>query len=296
MKNSLICIESIRVSKLEKPTRLQDLAAGLFIKKPSKSGIKKAVKKGLIFINNKKAKLGDFLYGNEYIQLYQERVDSKNVSIDIPLEVLYEDAYLAVVNKPAGITVSGNKKWTLENALSSHLKKSNIVDALPQPKPIHRLDHPTSGALLIGKTSTAVITLNQYFKQKSIEKIYYAVTIKKMLTSGTVQLAIDGKASHSDFQRIDTIDSDKFEALNLVEISPKTGRRHQIRIHLASLGNAILGDKEHGIDGYQHKGKGMYLHAYSLQFIHPISGEICHIKAKLPKKFKRLFPKACLNT
>jgi 23S rRNA pseudouridine1911/1915/1917 synthase len=295
MKGSLKCIETIRVPQLETPIRLQDMAAGLFAKKPTKSGVKKAVKKGLVVINEKKAHLGDFLHGGEYIHLYQDSVTANKPSIDLPLEILFEDPYLAVVLKPAGITVSGNKKWTLENALSTKLKRSDAIDALDCPEPIHRLDHPTSGLLLIGKTTKAVIALNNYFKDKTIEKTYYAVTVKKMITAGVVQLPIDGKASLSDFSVIETVPSSVFEALNLVKIKPKTGRKHQIRKHLASLGNPILGDKEYVLEGFDHKGKGLYLHAYSLRFTHPFTNEDCHIKSELPKKFKRLFPKACAS-
>ena len=291
MKGSLNCIESVRVPQLETPIRLQDMAGGLFVKKPTKSGLKKAIKKGLVAIDVKRASLGDFLYGGEYIHLYQDSATTNKPSIDLSIEILYEDTYLAVVYKPAGITVSGNKKWTLENALSTKLKKSEAIDALECPEPIHRLDHPTSGALLIGKTTAAVIALNNCFKEKTIEKTYYAVTVKKMMAAGTIQLPIDGKVSHSDFTVIETVISPTFEALNLVKIHPKTGRKHQIRKHLSSLGNPILGDKEYGLQGFEHKGKGLYLHAYSLRFTHPFTGENCDVKTILPKKFKRLFPK-----
>ncbi len=99
-----------------------------------------------------------------------------------------------------------------------------------------------------------------------------------------------GKASVSYYEVEQTIVSDRFEFLNLVKLQPKTGRRHQLRKHLASIGNPILGDADYGKEGLIHKGKGLYLHAYSLQFVHPVTQANVEVKSKLPKKFFKLFP------
>ncbi|MFC2110529.1 RluA family pseudouridine synthase, partial [Bacteroidota bacterium] len=186
-------------------------------------------------------------------------------------------------------TVSGNKKWTLENALRSNLTPSTQKDALLHPEPIHRLDHPTSGVLLIGKTTAAVIELNQLFEKKEIKKSYFAVTINKQKKTGVINTPIDNKISTTHFEVKKSLISERFDFLNLVELKPKTGRKHQLRIHLSSIGNPILGDKEYAVSDKTLFGNGLYLHAFSLEFTHPFTKEIILQTADLPKKFTRLF-------
>ena len=170
-----------------------------------------------------------------------------------------------------------------------NLIPSTQADVCP-PKPIHRLDYPTTGLLLIGKTRTSIIALNKLFEQKKIEKKYLAVSIGKMKSPyGIIKDDIDEKEAESHYQVIQTVASERFEYLNLLELSPKTGRRHQLRKHLATLGNPLLGDKEYGIEGLILNGKGLYLHAYSLDFIHPITEEVISIKDSIPKRFRKLF-------
>ena len=283
-------IDSHTVPLQKEKIRLQDYAVGIFKTQPTKSGLKKSIKKGLVLLNANVAKTGDFLFGGEILELLQEENISKP-TIQIPIEILFEDAHLALINKPAGITVSGNKKWTLENALPDHLSKSTEKDALQRPEPIHRLDHPTSGVLLIGKTSSAVIALNQLFETKNIEKTYFAVSMGEQTKNGILEFPIDEKPSKTTFKVCETLVSEKFDFLNLVELHPATGRKHQIRKHLAAIGNPILGDKIYGKPNKILIGNGLYLHAYSLKFTHPITSKEIFICAKLPKKFTRLFPK-----
>lgn len=289
--SSLLKIESYTVPSLLQKTRLQDIAAGIFVHMPTKSGVKKAIKNKLVRINGLPVSTGTFLLGGEIIDLFQSQEDKNKTTIAIELDVIYEDDYLALVNKPPGITVSGNKKWTLENALSLHLKKSNAEDALNNPEPIHRLDHPTSGILLIGKTAKTVIQLNQLFENRKIQKTYYAVAIGEMPKHGMISDTIDGKNALTNFKVIQQESSNRFEYLNLVELKPDSGRKHQIRIHLANQGNPIFGDKDYYLEGKILKGNGLYLHAYSLEFTHPITKENVFQTAPLTKKFVRLFPK-----
>jgi 23S rRNA pseudouridine1911/1915/1917 synthase len=194
-----------------------------------------------------------------------------------------------VIHKPAGILVSGNRFKTIANALAQNLKKSNLHDATG-PQPVHRLDFPTTGVLLVGKTRNSIRTLNKMFEDNEIKKTYYAVTIGEMDVEGKIVSTIDGKKSRSDYKVIETVPSKRFGKLNLVKLKPKTGRRHQLRIHLSGIGNPILGDKEYGIENLILNGKGLYLHACSLEFIHPFKNEIVHIKDELPERFGRIFP------
>ena len=289
MKPKLILVESFLVPKQDKKTRLSDFVPGIFITLSSKKGMKKAIDKGLVKINGKVAYTADFIRGGETIELYQQEISKKLPVIDVELEVLFEDDYLALINKPPGIEVSGNKKWVLENALPNNLKPSSQKDALQRAQAIHRLDFPTSGVLLVGKTLQMVMILNRLFEERNVEKTYHAVCIGEMENNGVIQSDIDGKNAESIYCVLKKVPSVRFGFLNLVELLPHTGRKHQLRKHMAKLGNPILGDVTYGKEGLILKGKGLYLHASSLNFIHPVTGEQLCITAPLPKKFIKIF-------
>ena len=116
-----------------------------------------------------------------------------------------------------------------------------------------------------------------------------AVTIGKQDAFGTVQYEVDGKKAMSEYKVLQSLPSERFGFFNLVQLTLHTGRRHQLRIHLAGMGNPILGDVTYGIEGLILKGKGLYLHSHLLQFTHPISKENISIKVAPPKKFYKLF-------
>lgn len=195
---------------------------------------------------------------------------------------------MAVINKPAGILVSGNSFKTIDNALEQNIAKSNLADAT-KPRPVHRLDYPTTGLLLIGKTSASILALNKLFENKEITKTYLAVTIGKMSIEGTTTTMVDNKKALSKYNVIKSVNSKKFAYLNLVKLRLETGRKHQLRVHLSSIGNPILGDAQYGIEGKIIKGKGLYLHAYSLDFIHPFTNDKMSFKKEPHKKFAKLF-------
>jgi len=289
-KENLLKIETHTAPALAERIRLSDYIPGIFKTLASRKASKKAIKNGLITINGDIGFTGDYLNGHEVLDLYQSPTQTKKPSIDLNLNVLFEDDYLAIVFKPAGIVVSGNKKFTLENALATNLKKSSQKDVLQRPEPVHRLDYPTSGALLIAKTSKALIDLNKMFEDKTIKKIYAAVTMGIQQKEGIIETEIDDKPSKTIYRVLQTQPSQKYNTLNLMELQPHTGRRHQLRKHMASLGNPIFGDLLYGEEGKNGKGNGLYLHAFSIQFQHPITGKEVSIHAPLPKKFNQLFP------
>lgn len=276
--------------KLEKPIRFQEYGVGIFNTIPTKSAIKKAIKKELIFIDGIIATTSKFIFGGEKIELFESKKSSTFERLKLEIEVLFEDDYLAIIYKPAGITVSGNKFVTIANGLAQNLQKSNQTDAV-KPQPIHRLDYPTSGLLLIGKTSTAILELGNLFKNKEINKTYFAITIGKMNPKGTINSPIDEKESITEYKVIQTVKSERFGFLNLVKLTPKTGRKHQLRKHLLAIGNPILGDKEYFLKGLILNGKGLYLHASLLEFVHPFTKEQILISKELPKKFTKIFDK-----
>ncbi len=290
LDSNLKKVESHKVPEIDFRVRLSDYAPGIFKTIYSKKGIKKAIKKGLITIDGDIGYTSDYIIGCETIDLYQPEFSTTKPTINISLQILYEDDYLAIVNKPSGIVVSGNKKFTLENALPNSLKTSLQLDTLQRPEPIHRLDYPTSGALLIGKTSQVVMILNKMFEERKIEKIYYAITVGLLKDKGIIETSIENKPCKSEFKIINKLDSIKYKFLNLIELIPHTGRKHQLRIHLASIDSPIFGDLKYGKEGLVGKGKGLYLHASSLVFTHPFMNKKMTIIAPIPKKFIKLFP------
>jgi 23S rRNA pseudouridine1911/1915/1917 synthase len=282
-------IETHIVEKLEKPTRFQEYGVGIFNTIPTKSGIKKAIKKELIFIDGILASTSKYISGEEKIELFQSEKSSIFKRLELQLEVLFEDEYLAIIYKPAGILVSGNKFVTIANGLTQNLKKSKQSDAV-KPQPVHRLDYPTSGLLLIGKTSSAIIKLGKLFQNAEIKKTYFAITIGAMNTVGHINFLIDEKIAQTKFEVLKTVVSERFGYLNFVNLAPKTGRKHQLRKHVAEIGNPILGDKKYFLEHKILNGKGLFLHAATLDFVHPFTNDKISITKKLPKKFTKIFP------
>ena len=255
---------------------------------PFKSSIKKAIKKKLVLVDKKPGTTATFINGGEEIVICSDEKEGSSKKFIYPLEVIYEDNFLAVINKPAGILVSGNTFKTIDNALVQNLKISPASDAC-RPRPVHRLDYETTGVLLVGKTKQAIVFLNQLFETKQVEKKYFAIAIGKMKTTeGFIESEIDQKASSSYFRIIQTLYSKRFIHLNLLELIPKTGRRHQLRKHLAEIGHPILGDQKYGTERLILKGKGLHLHSSSLQLEHPFTKKSLYVEAQLPKKFQKI--------
>lgn len=281
--------ETHNVKNIATPIRLQEYAVGIFKTIPTKSGIKKAIKKGLVNVNGKTATTAIYIKEGDIIELFQIEEILKKKQFNFPLEILYEDDYLAIIYKPSGILVSGNSFATIDNTLTQNLQKSTLADAT-RPRPVHRLDYPTSGLLLIGKTTSSIIALNQLFEKKQIQKTYFAISIGEMQKNGEINLPIEDKNAFTSFEVIETVKSSRFDYLNLVKLTPKTGRKHQLRKHLFTIGNPILGDKEYFLEDLILNGKGLFLHASTLSFIHPFTKETINITKELPKKFKKIFP------
>lgn len=255
---------------------------------PTKSALKKAIKKQYITVDDKIASTATYIKGGESICLSFPNEEGPKKKLLLSLDVLFEDEHLAAVLKPAGVLVSGNQHKTVANALPQTLKRSSLPDA-SAPQPAHRLDYATTGILLIGKTSSSIRTLNKLFEDKKVDKIYYAVAIGEMSEHGTINSKVDGKESLTKYIVERTVRSERFGALNLVKVQPRTGRRHQIRKHFAGIGHPILGDKEYGKAPLILKGKGLYLHAHSLRFEHPFKKEELYLLANLPERFNKIF-------
>lgn len=282
-------IEIHIVPKIANPIRIQEYGVGIFQAVLTKSSLKKALKKGYITVNDRVATTATFISGGETIRLHIPDKEQPHKKLIFPLNVLYQDDYLAVIHKPAGILVSGNSFKTIANALPQNLAASSLPDAAT-PQPVHRLDYATTGVLMVGKTSSSIRVLNKMFEEKAVKKTYYAVAIGKMKSQGSINTPIDSKDARTDYCVIESVSSEKYEFLNLLKLDLHTGRRHQIRKHLAGIGNPILGDQKYGLEGLILFGKGMYLHAYSIAFIHPYHNESVFFTDPFPERFQKLFP------
>ncbi len=277
------------IAKLqEKPIRLQEYGIAIFSNINTKSALKKALKKNLIYVNDEVATTATFIKGQEVITYHPSAEKRKHKTFNLKLEVLFEDNHLAIINKPAGVLVSGNSFKTIANALEQNLVRSTLPNAT-KPQPVHRLDFATTGLLLIGKTTNSIRALNRLFEYKTITKTYIAITTKKMKSTGIIDLKVDDKPALTSYKVIKTTLSKRFQFLNLVKLYPETGRKHQLRKQLFELGNPILGDPTYFLNGLQLKGKGLYLHAHALQFTHPVNGKLISVTKDPPNKFNKIF-------
>lgn len=282
-------IESHKVELVTNKTRLSDYCIGVFQLIPTRKGIKKAIQRGQVLINDKLGSTGDFVKSGDVITLSIQEEISQRHKMPIGLIVHYEDDFLAIVEKPAGVVVSGNKKYTLESMLPALLTCNASEDTLIKPQAIHRLDYPTSGLLIVGKTYSAVRQLNRLFEQRAIAKTYHAVVIGDIKESGEIANAIDGKSALTLFSRISQLESSKYGYLSLVRINLHTGRKHQIRKHMYAMGHPVLGDKLYCIKDKVSYGNGLYLHASNIEFRHPQTNKQVKVASSLPAKFNRLF-------
>ncbi|MBB6459129.1 RluA family pseudouridine synthase [Flammeovirga kamogawensis] len=254
----------------------------------SRNGLKKAFKKGRILLNDTILNGAEWCAAGDIYQIFGEEEKVPKI-FELSLNVLYEDDDCAVIYKPAGFSVSGNQFRTIENALLYNIKPSDLIDKMPWPKPCHRLDAPTSGVLLIAKTRLARVAFGQQFENKTIKKKYHAVVMGKLhADEGDIRTPIENKESHSSYKVIETVASLRSEQLSIVELTPHTGRTHQLRIHMASLGTPIVGDKLYGIEGNTLEGKGLFLSSVEITFKHPRTLAFKTIKAPQPEKFEKL--------
>ncbi len=242
--------------------------------------------------------------------------EEKNVEPqNIPLDILYEDKDIIAVNKPAGMVVHpacGHSDGTLVNALLyyavSEIRKSNRKNLSSwqefssfednRPGLVHRLDKDTSGVILIAKTRTSQFFLAKQFQRRKIEKTYWTLVVGAVKDKkGEIIAPLE--RSHYDRKKIIVGSSlskeaityfevlERFPSFTLLEVKPKTGRTHQIRVHLSYIGHPVLGDREYCTkwDVGEKKVKRQLLHAYKLEFLHPTQNKMIKIEAPLPEDF-----------
>lgn len=277
-------IERHTAPLMTSPIRLSDYLVEVFLTVPTRKGIKKAIKKGLVLVNGEVGTTGYWVQTGDEIALLAEEVAVKKV-FPLELPVVYEDEYLAVVHKPSGYPVSGNYYKTIQNALPHNLKPSPLRDAFIQPQVAHRLDAPTSGLLVVAKNRATRVTLGRMFEAHRIYKTYHAVAMGKVAQSGRVHISLAGKKSVTHFNTLQVKRSLKSDWLSLIKIRLETGRMHQIRRHLSAIGHPILGDALYGTEGHILKGKGLFLCATGLALAHPVTALPLTFSIELPTKF-----------
>ena len=284
----------------------------------SRSQTKKLIDEGRVFLNDHPVKpsvhvrAGDqvsgTLPGPEPLLLKPEA---------IPLTILYEDPSIIVVDKASGMVVHpapGNPSGTLVNALIHHCKDLQGINGVLRPGIVHRLDKETSGIMVIAKGDTAYHQLAKQFKNRTVEKVYLAIVRGRFSREeGTIDLAIGRhpterkrmstrtKRGRPAMTRWKVIE--RFDGLTFLEIFPKTGRTHQIRVHLSAMGHPVLGDPLYGGKGgsqdplikeCSRRLKRQALHAYRLGFTHPRTGERIEFSSSLPRDMEEVLE--CLRS
>ncbi|MBN1532050.1 MAG: RluA family pseudouridine synthase [Spirochaetes bacterium] len=200
--------------------------------------------------------------------------------------MVYEDEYLAVIVKPAGIVVSGNRFRTVENALQGNLNQTGADDGLKRPKPVHRLDSMTRGLLIVSKTAHAHVDIGRQFQAGLVQKVYTAVVKGTPPRNGSISEMIENRTAETRYSLIQSVPSLKNGTVSLINLYPETGRTHQLRIHLAGIGHPIIGDVCYGEKGDVLLHKGLFLAAVGLAFGHPESGERLEFRIDAPCKFR----------
>ena len=205
----------------------------------------------------------------------------------IPIPVIYSDAHLAAVLKPAGLLTNGDRDRTLERALPSVLPRSTQPDALPAPRVVHRLDRPTSGLVLVARTRRAQVSLGWQLERRELKKHYRAIVRGRLEGRGRIDAPIEEREAVTEWIAREQTPSLRRGWLTTLDLHPLTGRTHQLRRHLAGIGHPILGDGLYA-PADRLKGKGLFLFAAAVTLAHPITAEALTISAEEPRKYAAL--------
>ncbi len=265
--------------------RLDRYAASVFERLPSTAAARKAIKRGEVLLNGEACETSRFVVPGDTLDLLP---DSRNLrpAYEIELEVPWQDEHLAVVVKPPGIPVSGNRHRTLEHALPHNLGPSTAPDALPVPGPVHRLDARTGGLVVVARAAGARAALGRMFQQRQVHKRYRALLLGRLEGEGEVHEPLEGREAITRYRAVHHARSLRTNWLTTVELWPVTGRTHQLRRHAAHLGHPVLGDGVYGIPGQVLKHQGLFLWALQVDLPHPVSGEPLCARIDEPAKFE----------
>lgn len=269
----------------------------------TRSFLQKILKEGEVIVNGKSVKANYKLRKGDRIEFeIPEAVEPDIVAEDIPLSILYEDADVLVVDKPKGMVVhpaAGHYSRTLVNAVMYHCKgELSGINGVLRPGIVHRIDRDTTGSIIICKNDMAHNEIARQLKEHSINRRYRAIVTGVLKDEeGTIEGAIgrdkkdrkkmaitaDGKPAVTHYRVLQ-----RFKRYTYVECVLETGRTHQIRVHMASIGHPLLGDEVYGRRSDKYKCEGQCLHAMTLGFHHPRTGEYIEVNAPLPPYFEHL--------
>lgn len=269
----------------------------------SRVAVQRLIEQGKILVNEKKVKVSYKVQLGDTIT--QEAEEVKEIELkaqEIPLEILYEDNDIIVVNKPKGMVVHpaiGNLEGTLVNAVMAICKDSlSGIGGEIRPGIVHRLDKDTSGVIVIAKNDKSHIDLSNQIKQHEVEKVYWAL-VRGVVKENEATISMPIGRSTKDRKKMAVTQNGKeavthFKVLKrytnctLLEVKIETGRTHQIRVHLAQIGYPVIGDTIYSSGKNKWGIIGQCLHAKSLRFRHPTTHEEMWIQAELPDYFKNI--------
>lgn len=298
-------MKKIKASKDVSGLRL-DKALTLLLEDVSRSKIQSHLENGLILVNGKVEKSSYKLSENDVIEV--EDFKSENLDVnpeDIPLDIVYEDNDVIVVNKPKGLVVhpgAGNLEHTLANALKFHSENLSSLNGEFRPGIVHRIDKDTAGLLIVAKNDAAHAFLSSQLVDHTLSRKYYALVLGRITENeGKIiapigrdqkfrqKMAVDllhGKDAETYFKVIE-----RFKDSTLVECALKTGRTHQIRVHMNYIVHPIIGDPVYGKGNRVIYDDGQLLFAHEIKFIHPKTKKEMTFSVNLPSYFKLILEK-----
>jgi 23S rRNA pseudouridine1911/1915/1917 synthase len=287
-----------------------DIFLSRHVENLTRSQIQMLNRSGAIRIDGRQDKAGYRIRGGETIEVDLRAVDhpAPITPEQIPLQIYFEDEDLAVIEKPAGLVVhpgSGTRVGTVANALLFHFQNLSDVGGQGRPGIVHRLDKKTSGLLIVAKNNVAHALLSAAFQDRKIQKTYLALVHgKPRRPTAVIELTIgrhpairtkmaagrsSGRVAHTEYKVVE-----EYRGFSLLEVNIKTGRTHQIRVHLSAIGHPIVGDDVYGERSYKEFTKKFgaidryFLHAASLCFDHPMTGKPMEFHSALPTQLQKL--------
>lgn len=269
----------------------------------SRSYIQKMIKDGNLLVNGKAVKSSYLVKTDDSIEFtVPDAVEPDILAEDIPLDILYEDEDLLIVNKPKGMVVhpaAGHATGTLVNAIMFHCKDHlSGINGVLRPGIVHRIDKDTTGSLVVCKNDMTHENIAEQLKVHSITRKYRAIVLGNIKEEdGTVDAPIarspqdrkkmairpDGKNAVTHYKVLE-----RFRDYTYIECQLETGRTHQIRVHMASIGHPLLGDEVYSNQKSKYHLEGQTLHAYILGFLHPRTGDYIEVTAPIPEYFIHL--------